>query len=260
MSELIRLPSTLNGTTMRSFLVLACLLAIVSQTFGFVHSGAFRTWRASGSGFPMAELDTGDFEGVNFVKTGWQSDKVSNIGLYDLKAVVKAKEMNVYLDEYKDEMKKRKVVFPGFRAGKLPPYVMGDVRKYIVSFGLENLLGQLANINNLQLVNEDGSDVPFGEDEYYGQIIKEDERGYDFEKLRDNWREGTDLIVNASFYAINDEGGDDEQGQPAGGSESESTDADASNDDNVIDVEAIDVVEAEEAKEAEEAEESRIGF
>ena len=83
--------------------------------------------------------------------------------------------------------------------------------------------------------------LQFGEDEYYGSIIKEDERGYDFEKLRDSWREGTDLIVNASFYAISDDGEEDEapevvEEEAQGGSLS----AVAGNE-NAIDVEAVDM-------------------
>jgi FKBP-type peptidyl-prolyl cis-trans isomerase (trigger factor) len=58
-----------------------------------------------------------------------------------------------YLGEYKEEIKKKKVVFPGFRPGKLPPYVMPDVRRYIVCYGLESLIGQLCNQNKLQVIS-----------------------------------------------------------------------------------------------------------
>lgn len=59
-----------------------------------------------------------------------------------------------YLNEYQEEMKRRKVVFPGFRPGKLPPYVMGDVRRYLVCFGLETMIGQLCNNNRLEVCFE----------------------------------------------------------------------------------------------------------
>ena len=62
----------------------------------------------------VSVLDTGDFD-CDFAKTEYESKKVSNLFQYSLKAKIPAKEMNVYLDEYKEEMKKRKVVFPGFR-------------------------------------------------------------------------------------------------------------------------------------------------
>ena len=60
----------------------------------------------------VSELDTGDFE-CEFTKTEYESKKISNLSQYTLKAKIPAKEMNVYLDEYKEEMRKRKVVFLG---------------------------------------------------------------------------------------------------------------------------------------------------
>ena len=150
------------------------------------------------------DLNVGEFE-CDFEQTDYQSTKASNLFEFTLKARIPAKEMKVYLEEYKDEMKKRKVVFPGFRPGKLPPYIMGDVRKYIVSYGLESMLGGLANLNDMQLVTEDGEDVPFGEDEYYKSIIQTDERGFDFEQQRDAWRENCDFPFSAKFFAIKDE-------------------------------------------------------
>lgn len=145
-----------------------------------------------------AELDTGDF---NCEFTRVAPTVLQNIASFKLAATIKSKDLNIYLNEYKDEMKRRKVVFPGFRAGKLPPYVMPDVRKYLVSYGLETILGQLANLNGLELCSEGGEPIPFGEDAYYAEIIKADFRGYDFEKQRDAWREGTDFSFVAEFYA-----------------------------------------------------------
>eukprot|EP01035_Chromulina_nebulosa_P019091 gene19091-24919_t len=107
-------------------------------------------------------------------------------------------------------MKRRKVSFPGFRPGKLPPYVMGDVRKYLISFGLETLIGQLCNINGLELKSEEGEDVNFGEDQYYEEIIQKDFRGYNFTEQRDSWREGTDYSFIAEFYATREEEEDNE--------------------------------------------------
>lgn len=112
--------------------------------------------------------------------------------------------MNSFFEEYKEEMKRRKVVFPGFRAGKLPPYVMPDVRKYLVCFGLESIIGTLCNNNGLKLCDKDGNDVAFGDDSYYQEIILKDFRDYDFEKQRDTWREGTDFKFLAQFYAENE--------------------------------------------------------
>lgn len=145
------------------------------------------------------DLDVGDFEDVEFIKVG--SGAVPRIGEYQIKATIPSKQMNSFLDEYKEEMRKRKVVFPGFRAGKLPPYVMGDVRRYLVCFGLETMIGALCNYNSLKCCDENGGDVLFGDDSYYKQIIKEDFRGFDYEKQRDSWREGTDFSFVARFFA-----------------------------------------------------------
>jgi hypothetical protein len=128
---------------------------------------------------------------------------------YRLQATIPKKDMNVYLKEYKDEMSKRKVSFPGFRPGSLPPYVMPDVRKYLVCYGLELMIGQICNLNGLALCQKNGDNVAFGEDPYYNEIILSDFRGYDYEKQRDTWREGTDFTFAAEFFA-NSEGGEEE--------------------------------------------------
>ena len=94
-------------------------------------------------------LNIGDFESVAFTL---EEIVDNNFGRFSVDATIKAKDMNVMLNEYKAEMKKRKVVFPGFRTGVLPPYVMGDIRRYIVCYGLETLLGKLGNLNGLQVI------------------------------------------------------------------------------------------------------------
>lgn len=78
---------------------------------------------------------------------------------------------------------------------------MPDVRKYLVSYGLETLLGQLCNNNGLELCDDSGNPINFGEDDYYSQIFLPDFRGFDFVKQRDAWREGVDFSFVAEFYA-----------------------------------------------------------
>ena len=78
---------------------------------------------------------------------------------------------------------------------------MPDVRKYIVCFGLETMLGQLCNLNGLEMCEENGDPVAFGEDAYYEKIFVEDFRGFDFQKQRDAWREGTDFSFAVEFFA-----------------------------------------------------------
>ena len=160
------------------------------------------------------ELDTGDIKNMKFkciIKNG-------SINKYRLEGRISSKELNSYLDEYKAEMKQRKVVFPGFRAGKLPPYVMVDVRRYIVSYGLELNIGQLCNLNELIACTEEGGEVPFGEDAFYEKIFVPNEKGFDFQKQRDDWKEGTDFSFVVEFWAkknedasVDDSGNSDRQ-------------------------------------------------
>ena len=198
-------------------LAIALVLVLLVPASGFVpgdswrgrhtHSGSSSSRVLLASSQP---LKTGEFEGVEFKSLDTSSSSVQGLGKYSLSATITKAEMNSFLNEYKEEMKRRKVVFPGFRAGKLPPYVMGDVRKYLVCFGLETLIGQLCNLNGLQLCGEKGQEVAFGEDSYYQEIIQPDFRGFDYAKQRDSWREGTDFAFSAQFYAISEEEGEGE--------------------------------------------------
>lgn len=98
------------------------------------------------------DLNVGDFLNTKLMKIREVTTIDSkNLNQYKLDATIKAKEFNTYLVEYKQEMKRRKVTFPGFRSGNLPPYVMGDVRRYLICYGLEYLIGQLCNLNNLEV-------------------------------------------------------------------------------------------------------------
>ena len=62
-----------------------------------------------------------------------------------------------------------------------------------------------------QMCNENGGAVPFGEDDYYEQIVVQDFRGYDFQKQRESWREGTDFTFKAQFFAEAEESSVEEQ-------------------------------------------------
>lgn len=93
-------------------------------------------------------MDVGEFEHVKFEKLQTINNQISK---YRITGSIKPKDSNTYMNDYKNEIKSRNVVFPGFRAGKLPPYVMADVRRYIVCFGLESLLGQLCNLNDIMV-------------------------------------------------------------------------------------------------------------
>lgn len=127
------------------------LFGVLSVTFlfcqGFLLSSVRRPF-TSILPMRMVVLNTGEFQNVDFqVKELIEKD----FGLFSVKATIKSKDMNEFLNEYKAEMKKKKVIFPGFRVGVIPPYVMGDIRRYIVCYGLETLLGKLANLNQLEV-------------------------------------------------------------------------------------------------------------
>lgn len=136
---------------MTSFLyicLVACTLLVSNNAFV---ARPFAT-RSSNYAIKMSteeiEMDVGEFEQAIFKKTAVVK---GNVGKYTLEATIEKAALNSYFLEYKEEMKRRKVLFPGFRAGKLPPYVMPDVRKYLVCYGLETLIGQLCNGNGLKV-------------------------------------------------------------------------------------------------------------
>lgn len=189
---------------LRAFMMLL-IVGLVAVTQGFAPTRGPLT-RLRQLRQLQGSLQTGEFQGVEFLQLDDSTTAgVAGLAQYSLSATITKAEMNSFLNEYKEEMKRRKVVFPGFRAGKLPPYVMGDVRKYLVCFGLETLIGQLCNLNGLNLCSEKGEEVAFGEDAYYQEIVQPDFRGYDFAKQRDTWREGTDFVFSAKFFAITEE-------------------------------------------------------
>ncbi len=65
----------------------------------------------------LADLETGDFQNVIFTNIDTSSSR-SDTKKFKLEATIKSKDFNEYLKEYKEEIKRRKVVFPGFRPGK----------------------------------------------------------------------------------------------------------------------------------------------
>lgn len=188
----------------------------------------------------LKELDVGEVEGTEFNQI---ESLAADLGKFRLKTTLDASDLNDVLDEYKGELKKRKFSFPGFRPGKIPPYAMGDVRNYIISFGLETVIGKLCNMNGLQLCNEDRSEVTFGSDDYYKQIIQDDANGNDFLTQRGEWREGNDITFTAEFFAEID----------ADAAESSESEDAAGYDEDIIDVSAVEVKDVDAGKSDEEA-------
>mmetsp|Transcript_27498 Transcript_27498/g.27719 ORF Transcript_27498/g.27719 Transcript_27498/m.27719 type:complete len:234 (-) Transcript_27498:44-745(-) len=159
-------------------------------------------------GMPESEgqLDKGELENIEFTRLEKISPKIAK---YRVAGLLDVAQLDSYLAEYKEEMKRRKVKFPGFRAGVLPPFAMTDVRRYIVSYGLELNIGTLCDMNNLILCDKSGEEVTFGQDEYFQEIVCKDETGNDFFAQRDAWREGNEFNFELEFYA---KVGDEEEG------------------------------------------------
>ena len=144
------------------------------------------------------QLEVGEVENVVFTLEETGKD---NVNKYKVVGSLKPRETNAYLIDYKAEISKRGVVFPGFRAGKLPPYVMGDVRRYIVCFGIETVLRELCNANSLQVCDEKGEEINLGEDAFFEAIIQDTTSGKKFAAQRDSWKEGTDFDFTGVFWA-----------------------------------------------------------
>jgi hypothetical protein len=241
---------------MKLFLLLLALIA-VSDAFRFnrINHKWTGLHAAVDADDKVKELDISEVDGVSLFKQIAEVKK--NTGKYRIEGVITKEVSNEYLEEYKQEMIRRKVSFPGFRVGKLPPYVMTDVRKYLISFGLENVLTTLMNNNMLRAVDENCQELPnsaLADDNYFQQIIQEDDDGRDYLTVRDSWREGADFSYAIELFA-EDIGNAMEEGFDKGESDDGIPDAEglAGADDKVIEgiyeeviKEAYDKIEKEE--------------
>jgi len=182
-------------------LSLLVLMTIVNYSTGFHVRNRMLIKRSTATTILSSDLTTGELENIELTRLSGVLAESSDIQRYRIDATLKSKQLNEILEEYKGELKARKISFPGFRPGKIPPFAMTDVRRYIVCYGLETTIGNLCNMNGLIMCTDTGEDVPFGEDKYYEQIVQKDFRGYDFSQQRDAWREGTDLSFIVEFFA-----------------------------------------------------------
>jgi hypothetical protein len=89
---------------------------------------------------------------------------------------------------------------------------MADACRYLVSYGLEIIIGGLCNTNGLVLCSDDGDEVVLGDDSYYDEVIAKDSQGFDFAQQRRNWKFGTDFSFTAEFFAYRE--GNEEQEYP----------------------------------------------
>ena len=138
---------SLDGSAMiHLYLLLFCILALV-------HQDAFCFQSVRGSSrcdLNLRALSIGEYncDAVAFTAVEQMSE---NFGLYKLQATISKDAMKAFLQEYKAGIKARGVKFPGFRLGNMPPQVMVDVRKYLVNYGVESMLGEICNINGLEM-------------------------------------------------------------------------------------------------------------
>jgi hypothetical protein len=92
-------------------------------------------------------LSTGDLENVAIARI--DSVGGSSFGKFRVDGKVTKKELNGFIHEYKEEMKRKKVIIPGFRPGKVPPHAMQEIRESVVGHALEAMLGGICNANGL---------------------------------------------------------------------------------------------------------------
>lgn len=138
---------------MSFYAVVVVVLALWSAS-----SEAFRAHRLIYSTPSTAVTTTTALQVVKELKNGdtgaklVQLDELSNnVGKFQLEATLEAQMLNDILKMYKEELVKKKVKFPGFRPGNIPPSAMPDIKRYIVSFALETMLGELCNLNAIKV-------------------------------------------------------------------------------------------------------------
>jgi hypothetical protein len=72
-------------------------------------------------------------------------------GKYRADGHVCYKDLYGYIREYKDEMKRKRVIIPGFRPGVVPAHAMPEIRSFVVNYAVENVLKNLCNVNELRV-------------------------------------------------------------------------------------------------------------
>jgi hypothetical protein len=97
----------------------------------------------------MSALSIGDLENVAITRIDSSED--SSFGKFRINGIVTKREMNSFIREYKEEMKRKGVIIPGFRPGNVPPHAMQEIREFVVSHALETLLGEMCNVNGLMV-------------------------------------------------------------------------------------------------------------
>jgi hypothetical protein len=72
-------------------------------------------------------------------------------GKYRTNGYVCYKDLYGYIREYKEEMKRKRVIIPVFRPGVVPAHAMPEIRSFVVNYALENVLKNLCNVNELMV-------------------------------------------------------------------------------------------------------------
>lgn len=92
-------------------------------------------------------LPTADHVAIHTV----DHNHVRGLGKYRVSGHIPSNELDEYIRDYKDELKRRRVIIPGFRPGVVPPHAMQEVRHFAVDHALTKLLGTLCSVNELKV-------------------------------------------------------------------------------------------------------------
>ena len=95
----------------------------------------------------MSELNSGGFENVYINRIDNCDD--NTFGKFKVDTCIKRRDMNSILKAYREELIKKKVIYRGFRPGKVPPYAMPEIRSSVVNHAIATTIGELCFLNGL---------------------------------------------------------------------------------------------------------------
>lgn len=136
--------------TMRKFFFFLIVLMLYTWAGSALVVGRTRlTWFRRAQYCLKAGLTVGEFD--NIVIEQVDSLGSPEFGKYRLKGMIDRKTMSGYLKDYKEEMKRKKIMARGFRPGVVPPHAMPEIRSFLVGHAMETVLGEVCNMNGLRV-------------------------------------------------------------------------------------------------------------
>lgn len=129
--------------------MLAFLLVIfLSSTSAFlIRPSQFISYKSFSLQAQPKILSTGGLENIEFIKL--DSSNEPDFGKYRVSGLITSRQLNILIRDYKEEMKRKRIILPGFRPGKVPPYAMPEIRSFVINYALEQVLQGICNANNL---------------------------------------------------------------------------------------------------------------